>query len=61
MSNLATEIAYLTSHQFSTVLFKAIYCGIVILKVVLISLIALIMVKTKVIGKRSTEWSYDMD
>jgi hypothetical protein len=61
MSNLATETAYLTSHKFSSIMFQSLYCGIVVFKAVLIVLIGLVMLKTKVVGKRPTEITYDMD
>ena len=61
MSNLATETAYLTSHNFSTVLFQTLYRGIVVFKAVLMIVIGIVMLKTKVIGKRPTEFNYDMD
>lgn len=61
MSNLATETAYLTSHNFSTVMFQTLYRGIVVFKAVLMIVIGLVMLKTKVIGKRPTEITYDMD
>lgn len=58
MSNLATELAYITSHKFSTRTFQALYTGIVSFKAILIVLIALVMMKTKVIGQRPSEIIY---
>jgi hypothetical protein len=42
-------------------MFQTLYRGIVVFKAVLMIVIGLVMLKTKVIGKRPSEFTYDMD
>lgn len=61
MSNLATEIAYLTSNRFTSLVFYSLYLAVILLKAALVICIAIAMVVTKVIGKRNTSLAYEVD
>lgn len=57
IANVITELAYLTTHQFTSISFYLTYLAVCVFKAVLVVALALFKLKRMVIGKKPTSYN----